>query len=331
VGMTYTDLNPFMTCCLGRSNAYKLQREDGRYSHQEGMLDYDLIYQHLTGQVTIATYVISELNTCSFAVFDHDSEEPSRGLSVLLDIQERLAYDGIASYLERSRRGGHLWVFCEPTSPALLRSWLLPYRPDDSIEFYPKQDTLSAAVPYGSAIRVPLGIHRLTGERYRFVTCTNGSLVDLFTSYSSALAFFAHVARDRNIPPQPNFLPVQAEVPQPPKLNTLQKNQTLYAPTPSLTLSNIAEWCLSYDPYAVIGRYVQLDPYGHGCCPFGAHHSDGIDSHPSFFVYVPTPPNIMCWYCHTWKRGGSLFDFLKLYYGMSVHDLWVALQQGAQF
>ncbi len=325
MGLTYEDLSPFMACCIGRGNDYALQMPDGNYSRQGRLIDYDLVYRHLTGQVTIGTYVINEFGTSTFAVFDHDSPDPARGLSVLLDVQAKLSQGGVVSYLERSRRGGHLWVFCEPVHPAVLRAWLLPYCPVDSeLEFYPKQDTLSDECLYGACIRVPLGIHRLTGERYRFVSLVNGSWVDLFTSYSEALAFFAHVVKHRNIPPS-------LEKISPPISFYPSKEYPSQLAAPQPTLGGIAEWCLMHDPYTVIGRYVQLDRYGSGCCPFGSHHSDGVDSHPSFFVYSPMASNIMCWYCHVWGRGGSLFDFLKLYYGMSARDLWSALRQGAQF
>ena len=324
----YDHVSVFAACCIGRTDDHTQQLPDGNYVRAGRPIDFDLIRQHLIGEITLGTYVVSEWNLCNFAVFDHDSPDPQIGLSVLLGIQSALSVSGIVSHLERSRRGGHLWVFCEPTPPALLRAWLRPYCPaDPKLEFYPKQDTLSVASPYGACIRVPLGIHRLTGERYRFVRrSASGQLVDLFSSWSSAYAFFADVYAHRNIPP------ATLQVPQP---TPPQTDFSLY-PSKKPTGTNlsevqqkgIAEWCLAQDPVAVIGRYVDLDAHGCGCCPFGSHHSDGTDSHPSFFVYRPAAPRIGCWYCHTWEQGGSLFDFFKLYYGLSARDLWVSIQQG---
>jgi hypothetical protein len=88
---------------------------------------------------------------------------------------------------------------------------------------------------------------------------------------------------------------------------------------------------VSQDPIVVIGRYVSLDGNGMGCCPFGWHHDDGQDGHPSFVVYQPSAPSICCWYCHVWQQGGSLFDFLKLYCGLEAGELWHFLQIGFEF
>ena len=89
---------------------------------------------------------------CRFAVIDADTDD---GLDRLWQIQEQLVTQDIISYVERSRRGGHLWVFfTEPAPASQVRAWLLPFCPAD-MEFYPKQDE----GPKGMAhlIRLPLG------------------------------------------------------------------------------------------------------------------------------------------------------------------------------
>ena len=93
----------------------------------------------------------------------------------------------------------------------------------------------------------------------------------------------------------------------------------------------IAKWCLQQDALQVIGRYVALDENGLGCCPFGWHHSDGKDSHPSLWVYPPASGDLCCWYCHVWQRGGSLFDFLRYYYGLDARTLWRRIRAGEPF
>jgi hypothetical protein len=81
--------------------------------------------------------------------------------------------------VEKSRRGGHLWVFFEAPQPA--RSWRtyvydlalrlgvsvkrgsLP----EGIEIFPKHDGLKPG-EFGNANRGPLGIHRGANRRYWF-------------------------------------------------------------------------------------------------------------------------------------------------------------------
>jgi hypothetical protein len=117
-------------------------------------------------------------------------------------------------------------------------------------------------------------------------------------------------------------------VPTTTKKNTLQKNVTTMTPGPRMT---IRDWCLHQEAVRVIHQYVDLDESGLGCCPFGWHHSDGRDSHPSLWVHEPSGSDLACWYCHTWQRGGSVFDFLRFYYALDVRTLWQRIQAGEQF
>jgi hypothetical protein len=148
-------LDPFIACCIGRRNDYAVQVPNGRYSRRGTDLTYEILFSHLEGRQTLGTYVINELNQCSFAVFDSDA---STGLFDLATVQMNLTMNAIPSYLEQSRRGAHLWVFfCQPISPVLVRAWLLPFCLA-GVEFYPKQDQASWEHP-GSLIRLPLGVH----------------------------------------------------------------------------------------------------------------------------------------------------------------------------
>lgn len=103
--ITTSVLDPFIASCVGRRNDYALQLPDGRYTCMWTDLTYETLFYHLEGSQTLGTYVIDELNQCSFAVFDSDA---STGLFDLAAVQMNLTTNGIASYLETSRRGAHL-------------------------------------------------------------------------------------------------------------------------------------------------------------------------------------------------------------------------------
>jgi len=96
------------------------------------------------------------------------------------------------------------------------------------------------------------------------------------------------------------------------------------------TSATIRDWCEAQDPFDMIVRYVKLDKNGLGCCPFGAHHSDGKDSHPSFRVYRPKFAGGSCWYCYVWEQGGNVFDFLCLYLHLDAKALWQRILAGEQ-
>ena len=322
--ITRTQLDPFISCCVGRRNDYAVQLPDGRYMRMGTGLTYETLFWHLEGRQTLGTYVINEQNQCNFAVFDSDA---STGLFDLAGLQANLATSGIPSYLELSRRGAHLWVFLsEPISPVLVRAWLLPFCPVN-VEFYPKQDQGSFEHP-GCLIRLPLGVHLRSGERYPFVALVDGQPLPLFSSVVDALGWFETIEHAKV--PSPSTILPQRDGARP----QTQQNISFKKPQPTTTVglpSTIRDWCASQDPLAMIGRYVSLDGNGVGCCPFGWHHADGKDHHPSFVAYHPTAPDICCWYCHVWQSGGSLFDFLRLYYGFEASELWRLLLTGFQF
>lgn len=96
------------------------------------------------------------------------------------------------------------------------------------------------------------------------------------------------------------------------------------SPFVSLT---IREWCARQDPRRVIGSYIHLNSQGVGCCPFGWHHAHGRDTRASFKVYEPGTPGGYCWYCYVWQQGGSVFDFLRYWYGLSARELWRRIQK----
>jgi hypothetical protein len=320
------ELLPLVRTCIGRHDDYAFQRDDGRYVRAHRRLTYDVLRRHMAGVETIGTYVINEQGCCRFAVFDADSDA---GLVSLLSLHTRFAAAGIPSYLEASRRGVHLRiVFAAPAPAALVRRWLLPSCPA-GVEFYPKQDTASSEHP-GSLVRVPLGVHRVTGRRYPFVTVgSDGRLVPVVSSVKAALSWLSTIDRA----PVPS-VPVAQSLPQrdhaglPTHKKCPSKNaasSTQLAPTLS-----IRDWNARQNPFAVIGRHVELDSRGIGCCPFGWHHANGRDVHPSFKVYEPTYAGGYCWYCSTWQRGGSVFDFLSLYHNLEARDLWWRILSGEQ-
>ena len=128
-GLTERHVRLLAARCIGRRDDYAVQQPDGRYRRAGAAVTFEVLQQHLAGEDTLGTYVIDERGSCHFAVFDADSLD---GLVQLLAVQRRLSLEGVASALEGSRRGGHVWVwFASPVSAALgaaLAVALLPCR-----------------------------------------------------------------------------------------------------------------------------------------------------------------------------------------------------------
>jgi len=61
------------------------------------------------------------------------------------------------------------------------------------------------------------------------------------------------------------------------------------------------------------------------------HLKSGVYARPSLWVHLPRSAGAPCWYCHVWQRGGNLFDFLLLYYGLDARSLWQRILSGETF
>src|SRR2546421_6877231 len=196
--MKQEPLRLFANLFVSRRDDYAIQQADGRYLRAGRPLTYSTLFAHLHGVETIGTYVIDERGMCRYALFDDDREHPDleQRVKMLVEVQRRLRADAIPSYLEGSRRGAHLWVFCSRLVPASqLRHWLLPYCPA-GVEFYPKQD--EGTRQYGSLVRVPLGVHRRTNCRYWFFSWQDEGwlhLAPVARSVSDSLAWLSRLQR----------------------------------------------------------------------------------------------------------------------------------------
>jgi hypothetical protein len=151
---------------------YYYKPKDGRRLSRETVL------QHLNGQITIGIYAINpETQRSKWVAIDADY---ASALEDLLKLQWELLRDGVEAALEKSRRGGHLWIFAE--RPLLARDCRVyiynlatrlkvPVKGGaglaEGIEVFPRQDELGDA-EFGNALRGPLGVHRAVGQRFWF-------------------------------------------------------------------------------------------------------------------------------------------------------------------
>ena len=136
------------------------------------------ILEHLNGQITIGIYALSpKTQRSKWVAIDADYDN---ALDDLLKLQWELQLDGVEAALEKSRRGAHLWIFCDQPLLArdcriyiynLARRLRVPVKGGaglaEGIEVFPRQDELGPQ-EFGNAIRGPLGIHRAAHKRYWF-------------------------------------------------------------------------------------------------------------------------------------------------------------------
>jgi len=157
------------------------------------------VEDHLSGHRTYGIYLMRSDSTVKTAVLDVDLTSQLRAgklkkeqitmikkeRTYMLDRITELAKEGgLVPLVEFSgAKGYHFWFFFqEPVSAqkirAVLESISQTLNKDLScfkIEVFPKQDTLSGK-GFGNLVKLPLGIHRLTGKRSYFIQCNDRSV-----------------------------------------------------------------------------------------------------------------------------------------------------------
>ncbi|MCB9112219.1 MAG: hypothetical protein H6634_13330 [Anaerolineales bacterium] len=269
---------------IQRKDLYARQLEDGRYCCIRKPLEEKHLIAHLNGDLTLGTYVLGEDNKARFAVIDADDDLQ---LARLAEISMSLEKAGIPSYLEASRRGGHMWIFFDRSIPGqVARAFgkqILASSGLGKIELFPKQDKLGEGP--GSLIRLPFGIHQKDGQRYGFVTPGGKPIAKTFADQIYLLSNPRTVdkaALDEFISQY------KAIVPKPALVKSEAVGETL-----SLQIKR------SVTVLDFVGQYVELSPAGRGLCPFHDDH------HQSFSVNAEKN----YWHCFAGCGGGSIIDF----------------------
>jgi hypothetical protein len=159
------------------SSRYYYYRPKDKASGNALSLKAETIRRHLEGEITIALYAINPATQSSkWVAIDADYKE---AMDDLLKVQDDLERQKVYAALEKSRRGGHLWIFFGSPQPArdcrvlihdVASRLSVPVKGSgavEGIEVFPKHDSLKEG-EFGNAIRAPLGVHRGAGERFWF-------------------------------------------------------------------------------------------------------------------------------------------------------------------
>lgn len=194
----------YMSLFAGRRSAFARQWADRQNATQGYVpvrrpLTANDIEEHLKGRVTYGIYLMREDGTVSVGVIDADLAAEYRQGKLKTDqrrlvfrekafmisrIQEISAQGGFVPLIEFSGgKGFHFWFFFKtPVIASRARSLLdtiagqvSPDLTAFTLEVFPKQDRLSGK-GFGNLVKLPLGIHRVTGKPSSFVACKDRSV-----------------------------------------------------------------------------------------------------------------------------------------------------------
>lgn len=154
-----------LTRYVGNTNAYAVQQLDGGYRPVRAPLTNEVLESHLRGEQTIGTYLM-DMDKARSIVFDDDNGD----LAIAQALASTCKRKGLSAGVEFSgRKGYHVWVlFAEWETAADVRRIAKSVAAEVGFtgEVFPKQD---AARDLGNLVKLPFGLHRVTGQRSRFV------------------------------------------------------------------------------------------------------------------------------------------------------------------
>jgi hypothetical protein len=230
------------------------------------------------------------------------------GIQPLQEIGEDLSRAGIPSYLERSRVGGHRWIFWVPEklpTPGQAKKILKPF--SRGLELFPSGD-IPDEEGYGLALRGPLGVHQVTGEYYPFVheNLERVSPGKVRGQLQWLAEHVVYVDPDRLLPAE--AVPVGNQAAK-------QPVKRLEAAVPPDATSPIRAFNETRSIRDVVGQVVALDRNNMGRCPHGELHKEN-DRHKSFTIYEKSNR----FWCFTCRKGGNPADFLMWAEGIDAKE-----------
>jgi len=164
-----------MDLFVSRTDTYAVETPEGWVNVKEP-LTLDVIKRHEGGEITVGTYQIDPVtNTVKWLCLDFDDEDKKKAEEDTMRVRAHILkkrHCGEESLpVEYTGRRYHLWMFFDPPIPAVIAYYMgRKFESEAKVkcEVFPKQKVVDIE-SFGNLVRLPLGIHRGTGERSAFI------------------------------------------------------------------------------------------------------------------------------------------------------------------
>ncbi len=196
--MRYLELFSGREDCFARQWVDKKEGKQGYVPVRRPIETHD-IEEHLSGQKTFGIYLLKSDATVQTAVIDVDLVKQYRSLNLKADEKRHIKRErnylvqritelskdaGMNPCLEFSGgKGYHFWYFFKPCIEAAeakdylgrIKKSIAGDLSAFSLEVFPKQGRLSGK-GFGNLVKLPLGVHRLSGKKSYFVECSDRAI-----------------------------------------------------------------------------------------------------------------------------------------------------------
>ena len=296
-----------------------------KYTKIYRRLSYRLIQSHLRGDMTLAVCLINTAGSARAAVLDIDNGGEEALQRVLKQAEARSLVAFAQTSQNAEHDGGHVWllfdIWGEPERFRLLAD-TLAYDAGVSAETYPTR----------KSIRLPLGVHRWTGQRGRLIIPSHLPLELDAGEHNVREAVRIIRSLPRNDAEQLPVRPTPIAIP-------IQKIASRRSEHPQRHQDTIRDYNHSIDLRAFLerlgGRVAQFLPSGsilmHCPCPHHKHQdarpsielrqAKNTERYGEFVVYGYAPG------CSFFTERGQIMDAFNVYckfYGLETDE---AIQQ----
>ena len=157
---------------------------------------------HIEGRETYGIYTVTSSDTTKLIVFDIDTMDPAVRIRIFEALRKLRVQEHSLLFESSGRKGFHIWLPLADWYPANLAYFAaraVLQVAGVTVEAYPKQPTVGDG--YGNLIKLPLGVHRVSGEKSRLF----GRWVDVRPLENDELARLAEYYTEA---PRPVYEPV---------------------------------------------------------------------------------------------------------------------------
>ena len=151
---------------------------------------------HLAGEISLSAYALRPDSTVNWIAWDIDIKDEMRAKEICLAILDS-AGQALPVIEKTGGKGYHVWIFLDSPLPAgeakafaeHIKSGLrLSEGEEKLVEIFPRQDRLTATRPWGSCLRIPLGLHPVHRNRSIFINPTTWQELEVNIALSMVTA-----------------------------------------------------------------------------------------------------------------------------------------------
>jgi len=153
---------------LNRFDCYAVQTDNFSFVKKDEKLTTEIVKKHLSHEITIGVYQLNRDNKIKWICFDFDDENAKQNAANLFNyLSDKELFRNAVLLEYTGGRGYHVWIFFKEKISAGVGQILckkILEKTSLKCEFFPKQSSLTPQSPYGSLVRLPLGLHRKYGK-----------------------------------------------------------------------------------------------------------------------------------------------------------------------